>query len=755
MTTIEQTVGKKEQPQEQGSELRRLILKSKLTVTPRESYSPFTSEKLMYASNARTLLSDFETLKGKFLELDDKLQSVSETVRSQSVKQANNAKLLFEHLTRDDVGTEDEERKARQDKLNKLSLEVDSLIKKIDDRVKQEEETEKARVKEEDRRQGLIKSDRELVEKIGTSFDDLKATCGNKIEPKTSKLIDELRLAFAAVTTGTRPLTDPERKDAKALHETGGQQIKDLDTRHAKLVERMTDEDLQIPAGALDTEQGSLGGKRDEVDTLLNRRPLLSGNLDTATSKIDTLALAVKSCVSAVAERKRLADLRAERGRAITVLLSTEAYAIPGGADEKETVTLGSHHKVITDALAGEAPTIDGLKLAEKTLVTLGETVAKAKLSIAERMRNTEARSKRGREILDLLKTDGYTIPQGANETQTGALGKDRKTIAEALKTEPPGTDALALAEKTLLDLAKAVAQAKHDISEATEAPKRPKALKERFSKIDLDTFGPLLKKDLEFKLGRKFVEAMLGGDPATLTEAEFNEASSHLDKMERRIEDRTGDYEGQQQGARKWLASFTYLDGEINKVNATDKGAARGFATRRLQLKLEVEERLKLDILAFTATIAYEVENKLNDMNALAIEVQDKLHPPTGPVTAFDWQDPRTWQVQKIRYVGGGTEGYVGGLSGADPGLITRISKADVGDRHSAAKICTGKPMHQHTDAGSGGISFGYSHMGGIKVEPVIYDFANRRNGNTYQWAYDAPSSGPSGLPGSVKAKV
>ena len=742
--------------EETGSALRKLILKSRLNVERVQSYNLLHSEYLGYSANAKKLLQDFETLKEKFLDLDQKLKQASPTVRKQSEGQTNNARGLLERLTETDVGTSTEDRQARQKKVDNLIDQIDDVIRKIGERTKVENELIEKQQKQEQARQEQIEQDRKLIESIGIGFDTLQNTYGDKLEKARSERINGLRKAFGEVGKGTRLLSAPERTSATGLRDTDGPAWTKVYDSHAELVGRLDDEDTKLPAGASEQERSGIEGQRKEITKLLDKRPVLEKDVETATQQIGQLVSAVQLSAEAALRRQEEARKRGERAAEILKLLQTSDYAIPEGASEPERQTLGKDRETISQAFAETEPSAEQMTLAEKTLQSLGETVTETQQAIVERQRQALARSQRAKEILGLLTTGAYAVPEGIGEKQSQELGKLHETITEALKQDPPGVEALDLAEQTLKTLGTGVEQAQKEAGETVLAKQRPKIVVQRLKKIDFNTFRPLLKDDPEFKAGLEFLKPMFGTKaPPTLTETQFSEAETHLAAIEKRITERQGDFESQKQSFEQWLRSFRYLDEQIVEVSRKDNEQAKKFTTRCLELRLLVQQRLQLPITEFDDKVVKEVDQALSDLNALAMSIADAITPPSGGTTTFDWQDATTWTVKPIRYQGAGTEGYVEGLDGADPGMIDRISKADVGDRHSAAKICTGKPMHQHTDSGSGGISFAYGHLGGTEVEPVIYDYANKRQGNTYEWRHGGDSNGPSGLPGSVKARV
>lgn len=742
--------------EEPGSALRKLILKSRLNIERVQSYSPLHSEYLGYSANARKLLQDFETLKEKFLDLEQKLDQASPTVRRKSEGQTNNARDLLERLTNTDVGTSNEDRQARQKKVDALIDQIDDVIRKIGERTKVENELIETEQKREQARQEQIEQDRTLIESIGTGFDTLQNTYGDKLEKARSERINGLRKAFGEVAQGTRPLSEPERISAIALRDTDGPAWTRLYDSHAGLVGRLDDEDTKPPSGALEQERSGIEGQREEVTRLLAKHPVLEKDVQTATQLIGQIVSAVQLSIEAARRRQEEARKRSERAAEILKLLQTSDYATPEGASEPERQTLGKDRETITRALAETEPSAEQMTLAEKTLQSLGEAVTDMQQAIVERQRQAQARSQRAKEILGLLTTGAYAVPEGIGEQQSQELGTLHETITGALKQDPPGVETLDLAEQTLKALSTGVEQARKEAGEAALAEQRPKLVLQRLKQIDFKTFGPLLKGDPEFKAGLDFLKPMFGAKaPATLTETQFGEAETHLAAIEKRIAERQGDFESQKQSFEQWLRSFRYLDGQIVEVSRKDNEQAKQFTVSCLELRLLVQQRLQLPITEFDDKVVKDVDQALSDLNALAMSIADAITPPSGGTTTFDWQDATTWTVKPIRYMGAGTKDYVEGLSGADPGMIDRISQADVGDRHSAAKICTGKPMHQHTDSGSGGISFAYGHLGGTEVEPVIYDYADKRQGNTYEWRHGGDSNGPSGLPGSVKARA
>ena len=758
----EQTVQIETAKGKSGSALRQVIENSRLSITPRQSYNPMVSESLAWAGDARKLNQDFETLGRDILALDQRL-TLSETVSKLTTPQFEDLKGRFDTFKQTEIGTDTTDREGRQKKLDNMIGEMKKINEKVNQRFDNERKQQEERRKEQQKRKKEIEGDQELIGNIGTTFDNLQETYSGKLDPAQNERINQLRNAFREVTEGTRPLTVTERVSATTLYTTDSEAWRALFDRHAKAATRLDDQDLTPPPKVRETEgsdiqlaRGQIDSARKAIGATLGKRPITEDMVNDADDRIEKLAVLVKQVAGQIETERQEQEGFTKRRTELLKLLKTDPYADPPEATKEQCQPLDLARQLISDTLKPDLLSQPILTQAEQTLDELKQKVVALVKTISDERQAQNQRNERGREILGLLKSEPYTIPHVAKEQQTEveALGRHRQTIETTLRDEPFAVDAISIAEQALRSLGDGVTRLKDDIAEAKAASERPEILRRKRGDIDFQTFGPLLKDDPQFKASRDYLGKLFANKgPATLTAEQFKEADGHITTVEQRIAERISGFLGQKEGFQQWLKSFDYLNDEIIQVSRTDKEPAKDFSARLLALRLTAQQALDLDIAKFDDA---KVDQALAALNDLAIEIQTRLHPPTsGTVTTFDWKDPATWTKKSLRFDGTGTADYVDGLSGADTGMIDRIRACDVGDRHSAAKIYTGKPMHQHADGGSGGISFAYGHLGGNDVEPVIYDYASKRQGNTYEWRHGGDSNGPSALPGGIKARV
>ena len=79
------------------------------------------------------------------------------------------------------------------------------------------------------------------------------------------------------------------------------------------------------------------------------------------------------------------------------------------------------------------------------------------------------------------------------------------------------------------------------------------------------------------------------------------------------------------------------------------------------------------------------------------------------------------------------------------DKGLFRRIKNAEAPDRHQAS-VKYNRRLHDHVNNGTGGVSFYYDlNTSNNRIRAVVYDYAEKRSGNTYRWKKGSDSSGPS----------
>lgn len=118
--------------------------------------------------------------------------------------------------------------------------------------------------------------------------------------------------------------------------------------------------------------------------------------------------------------------------------------------------------------------------------------------------------------------------------------------------------------------------------------------------------------------------------------------------------------------------------------------------------------------------------------------------------LTAFKFDEPSTWDVQPVdtSRINKSLD-ELGLTQSAKDALIS----ASLNDRHGRGQPVIDTDYHEHAIGGSGGIAFRYvREKGTCKVTPTIYNYAEKRSGesnNDYHWKDAGKSSGPPGFPG------
>lgn len=133
----------------------------------------------------------------------------------------------------------------------------------------------------------------------------------------------------------------------------------------------------------------------------------------------------------------------------------------------------------------------------------------------------------------------------------------------------------------------------------------------------------------------------------------------------------------------------------------------------------------------------------RLETINAAA----DKLE-----YAQFKFNDNSTWVMQalvadKIPLVG------VLIANNSDQAKVDAIVSGTLGE----GTCQTGMPYHCHMIYdGSGGISFAYNHLGGRRVQPVIYDYSTHRINDKYDWEISRRKKSPAAasLPGWIATR-
>lgn len=329
--------------------------------------------------------------------------------------------------------------------------------------------------------------------------------------------------------------------------------------------------------------------------------------------------------------------------------------------------------------------------------------------------------------------------------------------IVAAVQAEPPDANGYAAACKELAPLYAPVAAAE----------KARVAFQAAFDKLDYARCLTLANKKETADLQK--AKAPIDEKCSANTEQDYQAATKLLaglsrviDAVSKAYDDRVEKKEEFTDELKTCKAAYTASLLVLNGWRAQKK---EEWKKLKAELVKELEELLSVEPKDFDVTAPPGPLGRLNEIIELMNEQADTNREKQQQtlLTAFAAAD----KLEYAQFKNNDNKTWVMQPLVSDKIPLTGVLIANASDQAKVDAIeqglqgegtCqTGRAYHCHMiNNGSGGISFGYNHLGGRRVQPVIYDYATHRIDNKYDWAIckrkKSPSSAP--LPGWIAAR-
>lgn len=188
------------------------------------------------------------------------------------------------------------------------------------------------------------------------------------------------------------------------------------------------------------------------------------------------------------------------------------------------------------------------------------------------------------------------------------------------------------------------------------------------------------------------------------------------------------------------WRDNFKVASSDLRDMLRSEDAFVKSDVVARLRTQRIIVEGLEEAVAAEEEKAAKAERARFADADRLSY-------------AGFNRADSSTWDIARIQTARGVDLSQVNRFP-ADQTLLDRIAAGDLSDRSTAS---TASLNHCHMIGGTGGIAFTYNHLGGNRVQPVIYDYATNRKGKTgnkYVWKLkQVTQSGPPPVPSFVSS--
>jgi hypothetical protein len=192
------------------------------------------------------------------------------------------------------------------------------------------------------------------------------------------------------------------------------------------------------------------------------------------------------------------------------------------------------------------------------------------------------------------------------------------------------------------------------------------------------------------------------------------------------------------------------------SKVKRYNEEYDASFTTVNEQLKKHQKDVVASVVNHNLDQIKVTIDNTDDDANDLKAKKQDRIDKQNAQrdrkeYASFKFNDSTTWEMQALL-----TNKIPESLIKANSVVVSDITAGNLTDGGPDGNAVTGQGYHCHATSGSGGFSFAYNHLGGCRVQPVIYDYSVNRDGNDYNWVLQGgrKTGGAAKKPSYVQAR-